>query len=126
MFHQFLIGDQSHPQTKQLYLFLDEMITKLKIAGYVPESGEVLLDIDDNEDRETALLKHSEKLAIAFGLMNTTPKTPIRIVKNLRVCNDCHLAIKFISKVYDREIIVRDRIRYHHFKDGTCSCNDYW
>ncbi|XP_008450449.2 pentatricopeptide repeat-containing protein At5g66520-like [Cucumis melo] len=126
MFHQFLVGDRSHPQTKQLYLFLDEMITKLKIAGYVPESGEVLLDIDDNEDRETALLKHSEKLAIAFGLMNTTPKTPIRIVKNLRVCNDCHLAIKFISKVYDREIIVRDRIRYHHFKDGTCSCNDYW
>ncbi|KAA0064248.1 pentatricopeptide repeat-containing protein [Cucumis melo var. makuwa] len=67
MFHQFLIGDQSHPQTKQLYLFLDEMITKLKIAGYIPKFGEVLLDIDDNEDRETTLLKHSEKLAIAFG-----------------------------------------------------------
>lgn len=125
-FHQFLVGDRSHPQTKQLYLFLDEMTTKLKIAGYVPESGEVLLDIDDNEDRETALLKHSEKLAIAFGLMNTAPRTPIRIVKNLRVCGDCHQAIKFISKVYDREIVVRDRIRYHHFKDGTCSCNDYW
>lgn len=126
MFHQFLVGDRSHPQTKQLYLFLDEMTTKLKIAGYVPESREVLLDIDDNEDRETALLKHSEKLAIAFGLMNTAPGTPIRIVKNLRVCGDCHVAIKFISKVYDREIVVRDRIRYHHFKEGTCSCNDYW
>lgn len=125
-FHQFLVGDRSHPQTKQLYLFLDEMITKLKILGYVPESREVLLDIDDNEDRETALLKHSEKLAIAFGLMNTAPKTPIRIVKNLRVCGDCHQAIKLISKVYDREIVVRDRIRYHHFKDGTCSCHDYW
>ncbi|XP_023529533.1 pentatricopeptide repeat-containing protein At3g62890-like [Cucurbita pepo subsp. pepo] len=125
-FHQFLVGDRSHPQTKELYMFLDEMTTKLKMAGYIPESGEVLLDIDDNEDRETALLKHSEKLAIAFGLMNTAPKTPIRIVKNLRVCGDCHLAIKFISKVYDREIVVRDRIRYHHFKDGACSCNDYW
>lgn len=125
-FHQFLVGDRSHPQTKQLYLFLVEMTTKLKIAGYIPESREVLLDIDDNEDRETALLKHSEKLAIAFGLMNTAPGTPIRIVKNLRVCGDCHVAIKFISKVYDREIVVRDRIRYHHFKEGTCSCNDYW
>lgn len=114
--HQFLVGDRSHPQTKQLYLFLDEMTTKLKIAGYVPQFGDVLLDIDDEEDKETALSKHSEKLAIAFGLMNTAPQTPIRIVKNLRVCGDCHEATKFISKVYDREIIVRDRMRYHHFK----------
>lgn len=126
VFHQFLVGDRSHPQTKQLYLFLDEMTAKLKIAGYFPEFGEVLLDIDDEEDKETALSKHSEKLAIAFGLMNTAPGTPIRIVKNLRVCGDCHQATKFISKVYDREIIVRDRIRYHHFKNGICSCKDYW
>lgn len=124
--HQFLVGDRSHPQTKQLYLFLDEMTAKLKAAGYVPEFGEVLLDIDDEEDRETALSMHSEKLAIAFGLMNTTPGTPIRIVKNLRMCGDCHQATKFISKVYEREIIVRDRFRYHHFKDGFCSCKDYW
>ncbi|XP_057953537.1 pentatricopeptide repeat-containing protein At5g66520-like [Malania oleifera] len=126
MFHQFLVGDRSHPQTKLLYLFLDEMTAKLKIAGYVPEFGDVLLDIDDEEDKETALSKHSEKLAIAFGLMNTLPGTPIRIVKNLRVCGDCHQATKFISKVYGREIIVRDRIRYHHFNDGLCSCKDYW
>ncbi|XP_008797548.2 pentatricopeptide repeat-containing protein At3g62890-like [Phoenix dactylifera] len=125
MFYQFLVGDRSHPQTKQIYSFLDEMAIKLKIAGYTPEVGEVLLDIDE-EDRETALSRHSEKLAIAFGLMNTSSGTPIRIVKNLRVCRDCHHATKFISKVYDREIIVRDRIRFHHFKDGYCSCKDYW
>ncbi|KAF7814404.1 pentatricopeptide repeat-containing protein [Senna tora] len=126
VFYQFLVGDRSHPQTKELYLFLDEMTTKLRNAGYVPEFGELLLDIDDEEDKETALSVHSEKLAIAFGLMNTEPGTPIRIVKNLRVCGDCHQATKFISKVYERVIIVRDRTRYHHFKDGTCSCNDYW
>ncbi|CAK8577157.1 unnamed protein product [Lathyrus sativus] len=126
LFHQFLVGDRSHPQSREIYLFLDEMISKLKIAGYVPELAEVLLDIDDEEDKETALSVHSEKLAIAFGLMNTEPGTPIRIVKNLRVCADCHQATKFISKVYDRVIIVRDRMRYHHFKDGVCSCKDYW
>ncbi|XP_021903836.1 pentatricopeptide repeat-containing protein At5g48910-like [Carica papaya] len=126
VFHQFLVGDQSHPQTKQIFLFLDKMTRRLKIAGYVPEVGEVLLDINDEEEKETALSRHSEKLAIAFGLMNTAPRTPIRIVKNLRVCGDCHEATKFISKVYDREIIVRDRIRYHHFKNGLCSCKDYW
>ncbi|XP_042513997.1 pentatricopeptide repeat-containing protein At5g48910-like [Macadamia integrifolia] len=126
LFHQFLVGDRSHPQTKQIYAFLDEMTTKLKIAGYVPEIREVLLDIDDEEDKETALSRHSEKLAIAFGLINTEPGTTIRIVKNLRVCGDCHEATKFISKVYDREIIVRDRIRFHHFRGGLCSCKDYW
>lgn len=125
-FHQFLVGDRSHPQTKQLYLFLDEMGAKLKSAGYVPEVSEVLLDIDDEEDKETALSRHSEKLAIAFGIMNTPAGTTIRILKNLRVCADCHRATKFISKVYCREIIVRDRIRFHHFKDGICSCKDYW
>ncbi|OVA11186.1 Pentatricopeptide repeat [Macleaya cordata] len=126
VFHQFLVGDQFHPQTKQIYSFLEEMATRLKIAGYVPEVGEVLLDIDDEEDKETALSRHSEKLAIAFGLINTAPGTPIRIVKNLRVCGDCHQATKFISKVYNREIIVRDRIRFHHFRDGVCSCKDFW
>lgn len=126
VFHQFLVGDRSHPQTKQLYLFLDEMGAKLKAAGYAPEFSEVLLDIDDEEDKETALSRHSEKLAIAFGIMNTPPGTTIRILKNLRVCGDCHQATKFISKVYSREIIVRDRIRFHHFKDGICSCKDHW
>ncbi|XP_054819840.1 pentatricopeptide repeat-containing protein At3g62890-like isoform X1 [Prosopis cineraria] len=125
-FFQFLVGDRSHPQTKELYSFLDEMTTKLRNAGYVPEFGELLLDIDDEEDKETALSIHSEKLAIAFGLMTTEPGTPLRIVKNLRVCWDCHQATKFISMVYDRVIIVRDRTRYHHFNDGICSCNDYW
>lgn len=126
VFHQFLVGDRSHPQSKELYSFLDEMTSKLKIAGYAPELGELLFDIDDEEDKETALSVHSEKLAIAFGLMNTAPGTPVRIVKNLRVCGDCHQATKFISKVYGRVIIVRDRTRYHHFKDGICSCKDYW
>ncbi|KAE9620987.1 putative tetratricopeptide-like helical domain, DYW domain-containing protein [Lupinus albus] len=126
VFHQFLVGDQFHPQSKEIYSFLAEMMIRLKNAGYFPELGELLLDIDDEEDKETALSIHSEKLAIAFGLMNTAPGTPIRIVKNLRVCGDCHQATKFISKVYDRVIIVRDRTRYHHFKDGSCSCKDYW
>ncbi|PKA64866.1 Pentatricopeptide repeat-containing protein [Apostasia shenzhenica] len=124
-FYEFLVGDRSNPQTNQIYSCLEEIVAKLKERGYVPELGEALLDADE-EDKETALTIHSEKLAIAFGLLNTRPRTRIRIVKNLRVCLDCHLLTKFISKVYDREIIVRDRVRFHHFKDGSCSCGDYW
>ncbi|CAI0551835.1 unnamed protein product [Linum tenue] len=78
------------------------------------------------EDKETTLFRHSEKIAIAFGLLTIDAPTPIRIMKNLRICNDCHMAAKLISRAYDREIVVRDRHRFHHFKQGSCSCLDYW
>nr|XP_008387666.2 pentatricopeptide repeat-containing protein At4g21065-like [Malus domestica]XP_017192008.2 pentatricopeptide repeat-containing protein At4g21065-like [Malus domestica] len=123
--YEFVAGDKSHRQCKEIYEMVEEMGRKMKKAGYVPTTSEVLLDINE-EDKEDALNRHSEKLAIAFALLNTPPGTPIRIVKNLRVCDDCHSATKFISKVYNREIVVRDRNRFHHFKDGMCSCRDFW
>jgi pentatricopeptide repeat protein len=123
--YEFVAGDKSHKQSKEIYEMVDEMGREMKRAGYVPTTSEVLLDIDE-EDKEDALNRHSEKLAIAFALLNTPPGTPVRIVKNLRVCDDCHSATKFISKIYNREIVVRDRNRFHHFKDGLCSCRDFW
>ncbi|XP_077230689.1 pentatricopeptide repeat-containing protein At3g62890-like [Tasmannia lanceolata] len=123
--HEFVIGDRSHPRSKEIYEKLEELGMKLKLAGYVPNTNSVLHDICE-EEKEHALNVHSEKLAIAFGLIATPPGTPIRIVKNLRVCGDCHSATKLISKIEGREIIVRDRIRFHHFNDGMCSCKDYW
>ena len=42
------------------------------------------------------------------------------------MCGDCHIVAKFISKIVGREIIVRDTNRFHHFKDGPCTCGDYW
>ncbi|QCE15619.1 structure-specific endonuclease subunit SLX1 [Vigna unguiculata] len=104
---------------------LDEVAAKLKIEGYVPTTSEVSLDIDD-EEKETALFRHSEKLAVAFGLITIAPPTPIRVMKNLRICNDCHTVVKLISKAFDREIVVRDRHRFHHFRHGACSCMDFW
>lgn len=120
--YEFVSGDKSH---KEVYEMVDEMGREMKRAGYRPTTSDVLLDIDE-EDKEDTLNRHSEKLAIAFALMKTPPGTSIRIVKNLRVCNDCHSATKFISKIYKREIVVRDRNRFHHFKDGLCSCRDFW
>ncbi|XP_073274843.1 pentatricopeptide repeat-containing protein At4g21065 [Primulina huaijiensis] len=123
--HEFVMGDESHPQTKAIYAMLLEMTRLLKLEGYAPHTSNVLADIEE-EEKETALSYHSEKIAIAFVLINTPPGTPIRILKNLRICADCHLAIKLISKIFDREIVVRDRSRFHHFEDGVCSCKDYW
>ncbi|KAG8383444.1 hypothetical protein BUALT_Bualt04G0013900 [Buddleja alternifolia] len=123
--HKFLVGDASHPQSEQLYQFLADMFTRMKKEGYVPDTSCVLHNVDEKE-KENLLCGHSERLAIAFGLLNTPPGTTIRVAKNLRVCNDCHSATKFISKIVDREIVVRDVRRFHHFKDGSCSCGDYW
>lgn len=122
---EFFMGDRSHPQTEEIHAMLAEITKKLKLEGYVPRTENVFADIEE-EEKEDALSYHSEKIAIAFMLVNTAPGTPVRVVKNLRVCADCHLAIKLISKVYNREIVVRDRSRFHHFKDGHCSCRDYW
>ncbi|CAA2977840.1 pentatricopeptide repeat-containing At5g66520-like [Olea europaea subsp. europaea] len=120
--HEFKVGDSSHPQINDIHLMLEKIIQKI---GHVPDTSQVLFDISE-EEKETALSYHSEKLAIAFGILNTAPGTTICIVKNLRACKDCHTAAKLISQVYKREIIVRDRVRFHHFKNGQCSCNDFW
>ncbi|CAK9882156.1 unnamed protein product [Sphagnum jensenii] len=53
------------------------------IQGYVPNTKSVLHDVEE-EEKVIHLCHHSEKLAIAFGLMSTDPGTPLRIVKNLR------------------------------------------
>eukprot|EP01018_Ginkgo_biloba_P009810 Gb_15639 [translate_table: standard] len=123
--YSFLVGDRSHPQTHEIYTKLERLFGQMKEAGYVPDTNFVLHDVEE-EQKEHILCYHSEKLAIAFGLINVSPGTPIRIIKNLRVCGDCHSAIKFISKIVMREIVVRDANRFHHFKDGGCSCGDYW
>eukprot|EP01018_Ginkgo_biloba_P020809 Gb_00201 [translate_table: standard] len=123
--HYFVAGDTSHPQSEKIYATLESLAGQMKQEGYVP-STHVVLHNAEEEVKEHMLLSHSEKLAIAFGLINTSPGTPIRITKNLRVCDDCHNATKFISNIVRREIIVRDANRFHHFKDGLCSCRDFW
>nr|XP_023916380.1 pentatricopeptide repeat-containing protein At1g08070, chloroplastic [Quercus suber] len=123
--HEFVVSDKVHPLRKDVYKMLDEIDRLLEVAGFVPDTSEVLRDIDE-EWKEGALSQHSEKLAIAFGLISTKPGATIRIVKNLRVCGNCHSATKLISKIFNREIIARDKNRFHHFKDGFCSCRDYW
>ncbi|MQL96016.1 hypothetical protein Taro_028686 [Colocasia esculenta] len=123
--HKFLMGDKSHPQSREIYAKLDILVAKMKESGYVAVTDSALHDLED-EDKECHLAVHSEKLAIAFALINTSSGTPIRITKNLRICGDCHYASKLISKITGRKIVIRDMYRFHHFEDGACSCGDYW
>lgn len=123
--HSFLAGDSSHPMSDQINSKLADLIIRLKDAGYQPDINSVFHDVED-EHKEAILSQHSERLALAFGLIATVQEVPIQIVKNLRVCGDCHNFIKLVSLIEQRYIVVRDSNRFHHFKGGSCSCGDYW
>ncbi|KMT10520.1 hypothetical protein BVRB_5g116440 [Beta vulgaris subsp. vulgaris] len=123
--HEFRVDDQLHPRIVEIREKLDEILNKAKLGGYTTNTNMVTFDLNE-EDKEQAVSLHSEKLAVAFAFLSTKSGSVIRVMKNLRTCEDCHLALKAISLVFDREIIVRDRSRFHTFKHGKCSCNDYW
>ncbi|KAM0934697.1 putative tetratricopeptide-like helical domain superfamily, DYW domain-containing protein [Dioscorea sansibarensis] len=123
--HQFRSGDRLHSQLRLIHAKLDELEEAAKIIGYEHDLDSALHDVGE-EQRRMLLWRHSEKLAIAFGLINTPPRKTLRVFKNLRVCGDCHRAMKFIAEIEGRSIVLRDATRFHHFSNGTCSCGDYW
>lgn len=124
--HKFVSEDRTHPETKVIYEELSRLIKKLQEAGFTPNTKLVLHDVPEEEKIES-ICYHSEKLALAFGLIKKPHGgTPIRIMKNIRVCGDCHAFMKFVSKIIDRPIVLRDSNRFHHFVGGNCSCKDYW
>ncbi|XP_051130439.1 putative pentatricopeptide repeat-containing protein At5g09950 [Andrographis paniculata] len=122
--HMFVAGDKLHRDKVAIYEKLGELHRKMKAAGYVPQIRYALYDLE-SESREEVLTYHSERLAVAFVLTRES-ELPIRIMKNLRVCGDCHSAFKYISEIVGRQIVLRDSNRFHHFANGKCSCNDYW
>lgn len=123
--HSFVAHDKSHPLTKEIYAELDRIYCALVAVGYVQDTAWVLQDISE-EEKKHSLCTHSEKLAIAFGLISTPAGTPLTLWQNLRVCGDCHTATKLIAKITGRVISVRDSSRWHEFKDGSCSCGDFF
>ncbi|XP_026442074.1 pentatricopeptide repeat-containing protein At2g22070-like [Papaver somniferum] len=124
--HKFVSDDRSHLQNEEIYRKLDSLMKEIQKAGYVPDRHLALHDVGEDEKVES-ISYHSEKLALAYGLISKPhDRMPIRILKNLRVCKDCHMFMKFVSKLLERRIILRDSNLFHHFVDGQCSCKDYW
>lgn len=122
--HRFIAGDRHHPETGLIYSKLRELTSSY-------ENAENALLTEENglcglPERREQLLDHSERLAIAFGLVSTPSNAPVLVFKNLRACKDCHDFAKHVSMVTRREIVIRDSNRFHHFKFGECSCNDHW
>ncbi|KAL6539843.1 putative pentatricopeptide repeat-containing protein, mitochondrial [Orobanche hederae] len=123
--HTFHVNDRLHPWKDEIFTKVRELSDRIKGAGYCPDLGSVLYDVDE-EQKEKLLLGHSEKLALAFGMISVCEGKPIRIMKNLRICVDCHNFAKFVSHVYGREVWIRDKSRFHHIVNGVCLCGDYW
>ncbi|XP_078433657.1 pentatricopeptide repeat (PPR) superfamily protein [Wolffia australiana] len=124
--HCFAAGDRRHDRTREIYQLLEEYGEKMRGLGYVGDGGWSLRDVEE-EEREGSLGVHSERLAVGFILLvDGGSAEAIRVVKNLRICGDCHLFMKFMSKISGREIVVRDNNRFHCFSNGLCSCSDYW
>lgn len=119
--HLFFAGDRNHPQTNEIYKKLNELENLVKDLDGCKKN-----DHERREEYLNSMGVHSEKLAVAFALLNTRKETEIIIIKNLRICGDCHLFIKLVSKIVDRQFVVRDATRFHHFKNGFCSCKEYW
>ncbi|CAA6659020.1 unnamed protein product [Spirodela intermedia] len=115
--HEFLAGDTRHPQSEKIYAMLRVMEERVGLVGYAADLSQAPMVAEHDDERRRSLRLHSERLAIAAS---------IRIFKNLRVCRDCHEMTKLVTLAFGVEIIVRDRTRFHHFKDGLCSCADYW
>ncbi|KAH6765258.1 Pentatricopeptide repeat superfamily protein [Perilla frutescens var. frutescens] len=123
--HSFVASDKSHPLSEKIYEKVEWLRERLRENGYASDQRFALHDVEE-EQKEAQLWHHSERLAICFALITGAEGSSITVMKNLRTCEDCHSAIKLIAKIVQREIIVRDSSRFHHFRDGFCSCGDYW
>ncbi|XVE87349.1 hypothetical protein DITRI_Ditri18aG0110700 [Diplodiscus trichospermus] len=123
--HEFLAGDMTHPRSDEMKVVLEDLLNRLKDIGYQPNMSSVAYDVND-EDKKRILMGHSEKLALAFGLLSITADCPIRIMKNIRICEDCHSFMCGASQITGMVIIIRDNLRFHHFHGGKCSCGDFW
>lgn len=123
--HDFVAGDKSHPQWHGISARLKTLSMQMRNEGYKPRVDLVTDTISDEEKVDT-LCGHSEKLAIAFGLISMPDHTTIRVAKNLRMCADCHTMAKMASRIEMREIFVTDAYCVHQFRDGTCSCKGHY
>ncbi|KAL5175841.1 Pentatricopeptide repeat-containing protein, mitochondrial [Glycine soja] len=121
----FVVDDYSHPDSDKIHKKLEEIMRKIQEVGFVSETESILHDVDE-EVKTDMINKHSEKIALAFGLLVSNADMPLVIIKNLQISQDCLNTAKFVSLIEKCTITIRDSKRFHHFSDASCSCGDYW
>lgn len=121
----FFTGDKSHPQSAYIYGKIDELMQEIEKAVPVGEIVKCVLP-DVSEQELAAHSNHSEKLAVAFGLIGTPEFAPLQLLQPHRICEHCHAFIEIVGSITRRDIVIRDASRFHHFSEGKCSCGGYW
>jgi pentatricopeptide repeat protein len=118
----FEAGDLSHPAFEMILSTWKDVASRMEQSGYAPQDNEPYCNVEV----DPLSCHHTERIAVCYGLISMCGREPIRILKNFRMCKECHSSIKFISRDKNREILISDGCTYHHFKDGSCSCGDTW
>ncbi|CAA0812700.1 Pentatricopeptide repeat-containing protein [Striga hermonthica] len=109
--YAFKSGDKKH-EGDEVGKFLEDLVVRARDLGYEGELG-------------SEMVGHSERMAVAFGLLNTSGNAEVRVVKKIGMCRDCHSFMKTVSVLMCRTIVVRDSKRLHQFSQGQCSCKDF-
>ncbi|CAN8287544.1 unnamed protein product [Cochlearia groenlandica] len=123
---QFRAGDiASHPESDRIAVVLSSLKVHMLEMGFVPTT-KLVIEYIDEEEKEQQLLFRSGKLAVAVGMLNTNPRSSVTVIGNLRICVDGHNTFKMISLITGRQLVSRDQKRFHHIRNGVCSCQDYW
>ncbi|CAF1413922.1 unnamed protein product [Rotaria magnacalcarata] len=125
--YTFRAHDRSHPRSNEIYAEGEKISNEIIKYGHQYDSSWITRVLDEDETVESVLCGHSERLAIAWGFVANPNASKLQMVKNLRICGNCHRSTKLIAAIRQCEMIVRDANRIHHFyKNGQCSCNDYF
>ncbi|CAI0548427.1 unnamed protein product [Linum tenue] len=129
--HSFKTSIQRAPGNAGTFRLLDELLDKARSHGYMTHAAMEVnnevreIEMEHGHYSSASAANHSERLAVAFGLLNIQTDAPIRVNKNTRMCRDCHSFIKIVSSMSSREIIVKDSWRIHRFANGQCSCGEF-
>lgn len=119
--HCFGVGDRKQPYSDSLYSWIQTIKEKVRA-----DSSQKNRFIEEEEIEEICGV-HSEKLAFAYALVGSPARSKaVRIMKNIRMCGDCHKTAKLISRTYKVKIYLSDSKCFHRFENGKCSCGDYW
>ncbi|OEL33319.1 Pentatricopeptide repeat-containing protein [Dichanthelium oligosanthes] len=124
--HQFLDGDNSCSQKAETFTRLEELLVRVKQKTEHGGMNVWGLGFQARKAGENSISKHGELLAVALGLSTLPNTAPVRVMKNQNMSWESHETLKLLSEGENREIIIKDPARFHHFSQGSCSCRDYW
>ncbi|KAF5185263.1 Pentatricopeptide repeat-containing protein [Thalictrum thalictroides] len=98
--HSFYARDKSHPDCREIYSGLSELIPRCMKAGYIPDTSFVLHDVAEHQKKEF-LFYHSAKLAVTYGILK------VKSLKAQWANNKFDLSIKIHETTAIARVVLR-------------------